>query len=152
MNDHESAAMWTIYSRSDRAIALQSTYRRLEAAMKPHEHVYVGTVSYVDYENQPIPEGNSFYPYLYKRHSYEHEREIRAVIQELPHSDSGGLDWTANPSSGIEKRVEVEDLVESVHVSPGSPEWYMDVTTAVTEKFGITTRVLRSALDEDPFF
>ena len=30
------------------------------------------------------PEGNTFYPYLHKRKGFEHEKEIRAIVQEIP--------------------------------------------------------------------
>ncbi len=152
MSDYESAAMWTIYARSERAIAIQSTYRRLDAAINAHENVFLGLVSYVDYDSQPIPENNSFYPYVYKRRSYEYEREIRAVTQELPDAASALADGAVKPPLGKEKGVDVESLIEVVYISPGSPEWYIDVTAAVTERFGFSIPVQRSSLDEKPFF
>jgi hypothetical protein len=34
----------------------------------------------VHYETSWIPESNPLFPFIYKRLSFEHEREIRAII------------------------------------------------------------------------
>ena len=51
----------------------------------------IGRVSYVDYNTTIIPEGNAFFAYLHKRQSFEHEREVRAIIFEIPSTDDAGL-------------------------------------------------------------
>src|SRR5260221_4443518 len=81
-NEHESAAMWRLYSQTTEAIAIQTTFRKLSHVLP--DKVYVGTVEYIDYEKHWMPEGNVFFPFLHKRLSFEHEREVRAVIMSLP--------------------------------------------------------------------
>jgi hypothetical protein len=67
-------------------IAIRTTCERLTSSLlpSPEEPIYVGAVSYVDFDKGVIPEGSLFYPLLHKRSSFAHEREVRAVIQRLP--------------------------------------------------------------------
>lgn len=74
MNACESAAMWKIYSSAKESICLQTTYTRLRDALA--EDVYIGVVEYISYEQDKIPPGNTFWPLMRKRRSFEHEREL----------------------------------------------------------------------------
>src|SRR5688572_17832706 len=49
-NDHESAAMWRIYLKSDEGVAIQSSSRRLRDALAGAGDVLIGEVRYLDYE------------------------------------------------------------------------------------------------------
>lgn len=84
INEHESAAMWKLYLKSDEGIAIQSRYSRLKQSLQAApEKVYIGKVNYIDYEVDIVPPWNGFNPFLYKRKSFEHECELRAVIDTL---------------------------------------------------------------------
>jgi hypothetical protein len=65
MNEHESAAMWRLYSKSDEAICIQTTFKRLAEQLP--DYVSAGEVNYIDYETGIIPEGNILTPFLCKR-------------------------------------------------------------------------------------
>ena len=78
MNEGGSAAMWQLYSKTNEAVALKSTFFRL--ANELDEKTYIGLVDYIDFENAGLPEGNTLYPYVHKRLSFSHEKEVRAVI------------------------------------------------------------------------
>jgi hypothetical protein len=78
INERESAAMWKLYSKSNEAVCIQSTFRKLYNAVRSVSQV--GEVRYVDYETSWIPESNPLAPFIYKRLSFEHEREVRAII------------------------------------------------------------------------
>ena len=80
-NDVESEAMWRLYSSSGDGVAVRNTFKNLRDCLTGDESIYVGKVSYVDYKTTFIREDNAFGPYLYKRKSFEHEREVRAVFQ-----------------------------------------------------------------------
>src|SRR5215208_3183149 len=58
MNAYESAAMWSVYSRSGEGIAIQSTYGRLRDSFTSPDHkqlVSIGMVKYIDYEQDAVP-------------------------------------------------------------------------------------------------
>ena len=96
MNDHESSAMWKLYSKSNEAIAIQSTYTILKESLYDNEDIFIGLVSYIDYDKEWLPEGNHFYPFVHKRKSFEHERELRGLIQKIPTKD-GCIDHSITP-------------------------------------------------------
>ena len=86
-SDYESAAMWRMYSREHDGIAVKTDFRSLSESLVGNEVIYIGRVSYIDYEEDFIRESNIFAPYLNKRKSFEHEKEVRAVTQEFPPGD-----------------------------------------------------------------
>jgi hypothetical protein len=77
--EYESAAMWSLYGRS---VAVKSTYGRLRACVTSPS-IRMGMVQYIDYARDLIPYDNSYWPFMYKRKSFEHEREVRIVIQDV---------------------------------------------------------------------
>lgn len=99
VNQHECAAMWDLYTKSDAGIAIRSTYGRLEQCLNScSERVYIGMMEYIDYDIELIPISNLFYPALHKRKSYEYENELRAAIARWPpdrESEKGQLDSEA---------------------------------------------------------
>ena len=52
------------------------------------EDIRIGKVSYVDYERGFLPYRSTFCPFLYKRESFEHEHEVRAIAMVFPLKDS----------------------------------------------------------------
>jgi hypothetical protein len=157
MNEYESAAMWRLYARTNEAIAVQSTYARLCEGMpselylggdSPSE-VFVGEVEYIDYETDWLPEGNSFYPFVHKRKSFEHERELQAVILEFP----GAGMAVDNTKTGVWVKASLDDLIETVYVAPTAPDWFRNLVEAVTHKYDLLEKpIIRSSLDIDPVF
>jgi len=81
-NEYESAAMWKLYTQTNEAVAIETDYETL-ASVLPN-NTLLGMVSYIDYEIEPLSERNCFYLFTHKRKSFEHEREVRAIIQNLP--------------------------------------------------------------------
>lgn len=49
----------------------------------------IGLVKYIDYDKDVFPLDNTFYPFTHKRKSFEHEREVRFLIQNLPITAEG---------------------------------------------------------------
>ena len=77
MNEYESAVMWDIYSTRDFGIAIQSTIKRLCDSLEKIQKVSVPAVKYMDYNAEWIEEF-LYQPFLSKRRSFEHEKELRA--------------------------------------------------------------------------
>ena len=57
MNSGESASMWKLYAKTNEAIAVRSSYSKLAGVLD--EHTYLGTVEYIDFEQDWMPEGNT---------------------------------------------------------------------------------------------
>ena len=154
INENESAAMWKLYSSDDEGVAIQSTYNRLITSFddNPDDIIYVGKVNYIDYNTKWLPEGNTFYPFVHKRKSFEHERELRAVIQKLPTSNKG-IDFTKEIFNfGKNVNIYLDTLIENIYVAPTSKSWFYKVVKDTIDNFRIDKQVLVSDLSKDPVF
>lgn len=60
----ESNAMWQTYVGDGNGLAIESSYERLTRALGGKKPVHVGTVKYVDYKIDAVPEHNMFLPFL----------------------------------------------------------------------------------------
>jgi len=151
INEHESAAMWKLYSSSKEAIAIQSTYQKLFDCL-PEKDFFVGKVNYIDYDKEWMPEGNTFYPFVHKRKSFEHEHELRAVHQNFQHEDDEIFLDLPNEKSGISVSVNLNQLIEKVFVAPETAEWFKNLVKGVLEKYVFDFEVKQSRLDESPVY
>ncbi len=150
MNPGESAAMWKLYAKTNEAIAVRSSFFRLANVLD--DQTYVGTVEYIDFDRDWMPEGNTFYPFVHKRKSFAHENEVRALFTQLPTTDRG-FDMSAEaPDTGLEKPIDVAQLVEQVYVAPTAPAWFMALVQQVCKTYGLEKPVLQSSLDAEPFY
>ncbi len=107
MNERESAAMWKLYAEGDK-VRIQSIYRKLLDALP--KDVGMGIVTYIDFEEEPIPEGNVLANFMHKRKSFEHEREAR-VLRWLSSEETP-------PPVGQWQSVNLQELVEHIFVAP----------------------------------
>ncbi len=152
VNDVESAAMWKLYTNdSNQTIAIQSTYKKLcQSFHNVRQPVYIGLVNYIDYDTEEIPTDDPISPYVYKRKSFQHERELRAVISNLPDNPLRNESQFGEP--GLSIPTNLEYLIDHVFVAPASPPWFKDLVAAVMEKYGINKPIESSRLDERPMY
>ena len=151
MNEYESAAMWKLYLKSNEGIAVRSTYRKLKESITDDENFFLGVVRYIDYDNEIISPGNNLLsPFIHKRMSFEHEREVRAVVVKWPHGDNFSQD--VFPNGGINLSVDLELLIEKVYVAPTTPNWFSDLVKAVLRRYGYKFPVVHSRLNEPPLY
>jgi len=163
INSGESAAMWKQYLKSDEGLAIQSTISRLiECDNKSKETIYIGKVHYTDYNNASFDDTNNYNRILYKRNSYKHEDELRAVIVEDPVMErffeitADGLNIERLPESDFENHLGVSacnnmiDLIEKIYVAPTSPQWFSGLVSTIAKKYKITCEIETSDLADRP--
>ena len=154
MNETESAGMWSLYGQDEKAVALQSTYKLLRASLD--EEVLIGKVCYIDYATDVIPEYNTFFAFTHKRKSFEHERELRAVIGDLPLKESPyegpPIDYDRPVVAGVWKDLDLKDLLETVYVSPDAPGWFAELVKRVMDRYGLDVQLTQSSLGDDPIY
>jgi hypothetical protein len=150
MSEYESAAMWRLYAKSNEAVGIQTTYKKLTDSLP--ENVYIGLVQYIDYETDWLPEGNSFFPFMHKRKSFAHEKEVRIVHQELPLFEKKIDVGKLNDLKGISVTCDLNLLIEKAYVAPTSPEWYFNLVQEVLKKYKIDKEVYSSKLDQQPVY
>lgn len=145
INPFESAAMWDIYTRRGDGIALQSTFARLRDSLaSATENILIGEVKYIDYDTTVIDEEDVIGLYMHKRLSFAHERELRAI--------TFGQDQPEASPPGKAIACDLEQLVDAVYISPTASDWFKDVVSSVTAKYGLAKTVTQSRLAEDPVY
>ena len=151
MSEHESEAMWRLFTKNEEeGVALQSTLKSLhECFINYPEDVYIGQVDYVDYQSHLIPEDKLFRSFLHKRKSFEHEKEVRALISKVPKEEQA---QKRAYDSGIYVPIAIDALIEKVYVSPFSTKSFHDLVYSVCEEYKIPKVVVQSDLSEDPIY
>jgi hypothetical protein len=147
-NEYESAAMWDLYAKTNEAVAVETDYLNLKNVLP--DNIFLGLVNYIDYETEWIPESNIFYPFTHKRKSFEHEKEVRAVITKFREKDI--YYDQKNEISGINIKIELNSLIKNIHVSPTAPNWLVDLTREISMKYGILADVKKSDLYSEPMY
>src|SRR5262245_13292056 len=127
---HESAAMWRLYAPGDEGIAITTSFGKLNSlvssagSMPANWLAGAGRVLYFDHSNKGLIEKlekderlpNTLKPSMLKNISYEHEKEVRAlIVAPLPANAACGADpkrgirhaaHGANPERGDRSAVE----------------------------------------------
>ena len=173
MNEHESEAMWKLYAKNDAGIAVQSTYKKFEEAIAHEKNMRIDIVKYIDYETDSIDSaGTALSAPFHKRKSFEHEREVRAVVWwtslddwrdrigwkpmdgPMPIPSLSDVDDSNEPiDAGLYIKVDVKCLIEHIYVAPNSPTWFADLVKAVLKKYKYgNIPVKHSKLDEPPVY
>jgi hypothetical protein len=150
MNEHESAAMWKLYSSYDEAVCIQSTYRRLRLAAPVC--VLIGEISYINYDTEAFSIDNAFNFIMHKRVSFSHERELRAIFWEMDGSPVAQSYKAKIGPNGMALAMDLTALIERVYVSPTAPQWFAEVVEAITKKYSFTFPVTQSTLAAAPLF
>ena len=148
----ESEAMWRLYSREQDGIAIKTTFESLKDSLRCTENVYIGRVAYVDYNTKFIREDNLFGPYLCKRESFEHEREVRAVIAKWTQGDEPIVMQKDICDVGMDFDVDLDRLVQEVVVDARADDWVFDLVQAIVAKYKLDAPVTRSALAGEPYW
>ena len=108
-------------------------------------------VQYIDYERESVFAGkvSGAVPFLFKRLSFEHEHELRCIMQRKRIDPSLAYD---DSEIGKEVEVSLEALIQEVVVSPNSEAWFFSLVKELTLKLGFHFNVRHSKLDAAPAF
>jgi hypothetical protein len=149
--------MWRLYSKSNEAIAVKSTFGLLDKCVGDHCHI--GQVKYLDYDGDAdlIQDWDALSPFVHKRNSFEHEKELRVLVQSLPKMKrSDGLTAydlsAASQERGRWVSVDLTALVLKVFTAPQGELWFRDLVESVCCKYGLSVQVRQSRMDKDPLY
>lgn len=145
LSEYESAAMWDVYQRDGRGVAIMTSWQDLTGSIVDHRAIYGSKVRYVDYRIKPPPFLNITTPLLYKRKSFRHEHEARlfsSLAAEGPYDTLPDV---------LKVAVDLQRLIHHVLVAPGQPTWVVEVVQSVFRRFGYDpARVSQSPLFDGP--
>jgi hypothetical protein len=109
----------------------------------------MGQVRYINFDRDLIGMGNRLNYIVHKRMSYEHEKEVRAVIWSPKQEPQTRFTVVGD---GFVVPVELHELIQEVYVSPSSLPPIKDVVESLVTDYGLTVRVLQSEVNAPPSF
>ena len=152
MSEVESAAMWDLYQREGRGVAVVTDWASLTESITSEREIYGARVRYIDYDTTLIPEGNVFDAFLCKRESYAHEKEVRLIAMtgvEGPEDEDGPRPLLPE-GPVVPIGLDLHAMIKEVRVAPDAPGWIHAVVEEVTRRYGFGFRVSQSDLARDP--
>lgn len=160
---HESAAMWKLYAPISAGVAIRSTVGRLrQALMAPSsppsgffggDQYHIGMIEYIDFSSSCIPTDNMAAQFFFKRRSFEHECELRALFMQYPVKADRSIDYAQRPNDhGRSISVDLTVLIDGIRVAPQSPHWFSKLVSKVTARYGIEVVPGQSDLDAEPLY
>ena len=143
INEYESFAMWQIFTQNNEGLAIQSTIGRLQKAVKPEINFdqHIGEVNYIDYKKEYIPFDDLFFPFLFKRKSFQYEREVRII------TDTSKSNLKLN--EGLKINVDINQLIEKIYIHPKSENWYKKLVIELVERLDFDFEIEKSDLESD---
>ncbi len=162
-SEYESAGMWKLYASSDLAVAIRTSVDRLRRALgtpPPARHgffgpgqFHLGMIQYIDFDSDRVPSGSFAAQFFRKHRSFEHERELRALVLEYPLTGENVFDHQRRPKDGgASFTVDLDTLVESVLVAPQAPQWYLELVSKAAARYGLAAKPKQSELGETPLY
>lgn len=142
INPNESDAMWKIYSKDDKGIAIQSTIKKLKESFEAtSDELQIGKVRYVDHNKEQLIYENVFERFRTKPIAYSHEQELRLFAFETENNQTNGL--------AIDSKLEI--LIENLYLSPTSSSWFLDLVNNIFKKYGFDNSIIsKSKLYDNP--
>ena len=152
-SEFESAAMWRLYIREPgEGVAITTTFGKLAAVVEAMNEAPavglagVGKVAYMDHVNEgliahskpdePLP--NTLLPFMIKNKSYEHEKEVRALVVA-----EHGMEIE---EGGIRQPLDLADFITEIVVSPFAPGWLSDAVQSLVSGAKLNTKIRASSL------
>ena len=143
INEYESFAMWQIFTQNSEGLAIQSTVKRLKKALDSEKNFeqHIGEVNYIDYKKEYIPFDDMFFPFLFKRKSFQYEREIR-ILSDVSQNN-------IKLNDGLKINVDINQLIEKIYIHPKSENWYKNLVIELVSKLGFDFAIEKSDLESD---
>jgi hypothetical protein len=143
INEYESFAMWQIFTQNSEGLAIQSTVRRLQDALAPEKNyrLHIGEVNYIDYKKEYIPFDDLLFPFLFKRKSFQYEREIRIITDVT--------ETKIKLNDGLKINVDIGQLIEKIYIHPKSENWYKKLVIQLVTQLGFDFEIEKSDLESD---
>jgi hypothetical protein len=141
-----------IYADQKKGVAIRSTIAQLNWALEDNRDVamYGSMIRYIYYARETIQEDDGLYPYIHERRSYSYENEFRLLYE-----DPAAGQW---PNIGVQTKagssfpIDLNRLLTSVYVSPGSADDQAEVVKNLLSTSGLNIEVIRSELDDIALF
>jgi hypothetical protein len=137
---YESVAMWGGYASA--GVTIKTTVGGLRKSLRlDSDHLKIARIQYVHHDEHDFNSSgySASAPLFLKRHGYESEREVRALV--VPNDES---------PSGYKCPVDLSSLIEGIVVSPQYPLWAVPALRDLVAQAGLHVAIEMSALLKKP--
>jgi len=149
-SEHESAAMWDLYSQGGDCIAVRSDLASLKVALDAAPfNARVVAVRYIDYTRQSLPNLTIFEPFIHKRLSFRHEQEVRAFVWS---EEAINRPLIAEDAELVPIDVNLDMLLKGVYVAPTAKPWFGELVEHLLASHKINVPITRSDLYSRPAY
>lgn len=145
----ESEAMWKIYCQNNAGLAIQTTYGKLAESLPDGKKLYIGLITYLDYETDSFNRGNNLSPAMHKRLAFEHEKEIRIVRPTLNYMNDHNMPL---PEAGIKIQTSLLENIENIYVNPYADEWYFQTINNLFNKLKLSLPIKWSEIKSTIYY
>lgn len=151
LNNNENLAMWKLYSKNDKGIALQTDIQSFKDSFENSDRtIFAGKIQYIDYEKDHYygqsgynyTKGNGFTAYIHKRIIYDYEKEYRAIC-----TDPNGKD-----KNGLKIKITLDKLIHNIFLAPNTSDASFELATKIVNSVSKDIKVRRSSYDSPPYF
>lgn len=161
-DEGESMAMWDLYNKGSGIVATKTTVESLKLAIaESPRRTFLGRVKYLDW-NLASWDNNSLAMCFRKDSSYEHEKEVRAVIWDpdiisrnmsdalvAARSRSDYPNWDADPfilrkedgQPGVYVPFSAARYITEVVIGPRERPWVAELVKSVLRRYELTISV-----------
>lgn len=149
LSDHESVALWKIYSSENEGVAIKSTIGKLKASLQVDQIqlLHIGKVEYIDnhstYEEKEESKSNywgGLSEACKKRQYFDYEKEVRII------EDNDSVPRLQNSYANLDLQ-----FIEEIRLSPLMGSVVIDTIKAVSEKFGVNSGLIKKSTIYEPF-
>jgi len=157
INTTESAGMWEMYREAGKEIAIKSSIESIQDAIKnDNQEIEYGMVEYRDFDDiEEYPLKNGMGQSFYKRDSFGHENEFRAVFIDSDQMVSGELENSIQATMKKAKNgqylgVDIEMLIDSIWISPTADSWLSDLVETISDTYNFDIKIEDSQIVQEP--
>ena len=150
--------MWRLYAPGKEGVAVATSFGKLNNLVNNSNVIRqdwlagAARVKYINHFDESLIRGlpagerlpNTMMPFMLKNISYQHEKEVRALICA---PTSGQM-----PAEGFDLPLDVLDFVDSIVVNPFCQAWFAEAVTNVADRFGLSSKIRKSLLSPERFY
>ena len=149
--DYESEAMWKLYCPNNDGIAIQTTYKKLVDSIN-HKSVFMGAITYLNYESESFQKGNILYPPMHKRKAFEHENEVRIIKVDTRYWNEKSRVSLEPPLEGLVEKWDLMKHCDALYVNPYASKWYYDTVKNLLTELKVNLELNWSKLKSSPVY
>lgn len=144
IEDHESVAMWKLYSDLGKGVAITSTPKKLSSSLTPFrlkpeygvESLCGGNVACVDLLHTRL-KVSMLERFFSKHNAYSWEQEFRLAISVRIAEEFG----VQVPEDGIFVEADISEMIEEIHIGPENDEYKRKNIIKLCEEYCLESKV-----------